>query len=64
MPAIPVCMAVAVKIYAVDFYVTAHQRSRETGVKEVRSGGFGAIFFKIFLGSSYFTTEIQRKDAL
>ena len=45
MPAIPVYMAVAVKIYVVDFPVTARQRSRETGVKEVSSGAF--LFYSL-----------------
>ena len=45
MPAIPVYMAVAVKIYAVDFPVTARQRSRETGVKGVSSGAF--LFYSL-----------------
>ena len=46
MPVIPVYMAVAVKIYVVDFSVTARQRSRETGVKGVSSDGFKAISLK------------------
>ena len=46
VPAIRVCMAVAVMIYAVDFSVTAQQCLQETGVKEVSPDCFEPFFSK------------------